>query len=241
MKPINWVLKFLAIFGSLSTMASTENFDCTRCKTQDHEYLKSKLFIFSREEQLKHLHTILTTENTQDPLIFAKIRTLMCSISNFHNNNRIKSFSRFADFYQNDYKEAYDILKIAIKQDKKNIVKLLYNYVPFTKINLVKQCKYTYSATKCSILEEFPTDFEILAQAAKEHADPIGMAQVLQNVRDPRDVPFNGKIPVECKKTPQDNPKFNNFCKYIEDAIANHQTILQNKFQQALEEEARKK
>lgn len=203
----------------------------------------------NREAKLEYLHKLVKTENVEDPLIFAQIETLSDHLGLTDQfPNIVRNYNFWGEQVFNvDYKKAHAILKTAIEKNQPKVVTLLYRRLPGKTITLVEQChnlmrqnQYAYPQN-CKTIQTLPTDFEILANVAKDHADPLGMAQFLQSFRDPKEVPFEGKVPTECTKATPNNPKFNNFCKYLEDAIANHSARLHKQFEEALEKEARQK
>ncbi|MCL4361790.1 hypothetical protein M1446_05545 [Candidatus Dependentiae bacterium] len=231
MKKINILLFLIINMGTniINSMDSTDDYNCAKCSDQEYSRLRSAFSSVSEEVQINTLKGLIENQDTKDPKNFAQIKALMCSLR--EEMTTLEKVSKGEVDYE--YKTAYELLKLAIAKDKKNVIKLLYNYVPFDEIHLFRPYKFYYGDKKMS-------DIELLADAAENHQDPIGMAKFLQSFRHPHRVPFEGKVPKKCE-TSSNNPQLIAFCKYIRESIANHDGNMQKIFNAELEKESQKK
>lgn len=129
--------------------------------------------------------------------------------------------------HQHDY--AYDLLKLAIEADAKNVVKFINDCVPFENINRVFFHKGTFLKYDCygdNHANSFPSDLQILSECAHRHNDPKGMAQLLFSLRYAKNqsYPVKEEIQQSCN-----DARYSKYCAFLTTAFTSYQENMRKK------------
>lgn len=180
---------------------------------EEKRKLKDTFKNFSDEELFEHLKMLISTKDTNDPEEFKKIEELFHSLDTDYLYKILTFQSIKGGLVREDSSRAYELLKMSIENNAKNVVKLLYTHFEPCEINKIEYTKFFHDL-RPKETKYLPSDLEILASCAETHQDPVGMAKVLLSYKELKNI----KLPMKCFST-SNSQQFNEFSQYLKEYI----------------------
>ena len=188
--------------------------------------------VLPQAERLKIVKALIKNGEANNPQTLEKISYLLStfSLGGHYCVGRVRIIPWFFERWQvknkcfpwqhtvtvTDSADVRDILNSAIKHDAKNLIIQLYKQFPGldTKHLYKPGTLWTYAQCEWKVL---PEDLEMLYNNLEGHKDPLGMAKFLLSMKN-KDTRSRSNMLKKCVGT-EINPKYHNFCKYINEAL----------------------